>query len=214
MFASRPKPAPFPGLPPLGTPPIYAPPGTEQPPVMGAGMTPRAPSFFEQGGVGRAIAGAIGDTLLQQARMQPIFASAQQQARAQQLQQQRYAQQQQDEQAQWLARQEYERANPKPINNDTVADFDFISRTLGPEAAKRFLTNKTEAPPLVQHNADGTLSVFPAGMVPRGTVAPPSTPAPGTVEGGYRFKGGNPSDPTAWEPVAGGATPQASRTFP
>lgn len=29
----------------------------------------------------------------------------------------------------------------------------------------------------------------------------PGGPQPGTIEDGYRFKGGNPSDPNAWEPV-------------
>jgi hypothetical protein len=32
--------------------------------------------------------------------------------------------------------------------------------------------------------------------------APAAGPQPGAVEDGYRFKGGNPSDPAAWEPVA------------
>jgi hypothetical protein len=33
------------------------------------------------------------------------------------------------------------------------------------------------------------------------TTAPQSGPAPGIVEDGYRFKGGNPADPNSWEPV-------------
>ena len=44
---------------------------------------------------------------------------------------------------------------------------------------------------------------------PQGTAAPaaapppstPAVPAVGTVEDGYRFLGGNPSDPARWEPV-------------
>lgn len=32
--------------------------------------------------------------------------------------------------------------------------------------------------------------------------APQGAPVPGSVQGGYRFKGGNPADPNAWEPVS------------
>lgn len=50
------------------------------------------------------------------------------------------------------------------------------------------------------------------GSQPMGAPAA-SGPPPGHVEDGYRFKGGNPADPNAWEPI-GGQTPQASGGFP
>lgn len=42
-----------------------------------------------------------------------------------------------------------------------------------------------------------------AAFDPKSFAQPPSGPAPGTVEDGYRFKGGNPADPNAWEKVGG-----------
>lgn len=36
---------------------------------------------------------------------------------------------------------------------------------------------------------------------PQATQAAPGAPKPGTVEGGYRFKGGDPSNPNSWEKV-------------
>lgn len=168
----------------------------------------KRPGFNDPGGWAERL-GRIGDVLLGTQNFIPQMRLRQQQDYAQQQYQQHRA----DTQTDWLAQQEWERAHPKPVNNDTVADYNFISQTLGPDAAKQFLTTKTTAPPFVQHNADGTLSVYPAGMVPRGGGAPVSGPAPGTIEGGYRFKGGSPSDPSAWEPV-GGAGVQAPARFP
>lgn len=41
----------------------------------------------------------------------------------------------------------------------------------------------------------------PKGRSASGAVTPAQGPRPGTVQDGYRFKGGNPADPNAWEPV-------------
>jgi hypothetical protein len=40
-----------------------------------------------------------------------------------------------------LAEKVYDRAHPKPVNNDTVNDFNFIGQQLGPQAGKQYLTN-------------------------------------------------------------------------
>lgn len=66
--------------------------------------------FFGEGGAGRAIAGSIGDALLQMNGMRPVYAQAMQQQMAAKRQQQEQQQQWQ----QWVAQQEYKRANPDP----------------------------------------------------------------------------------------------------
>lgn len=67
-------------------------------------MTPAIPQqgggFFGQQGMGRYLAGAIGDALLQNAGMQPVFAPAQRDQRRAQL-----------EDVQWSRRQQQERAD-------------------------------------------------------------------------------------------------------
>lgn len=62
-------------------------------------------------------------------------------------------------------------------------------------------------------------SVPPGGqLVPEpGAGGQPSAPVPpppvGTVEGGYRFRGGNPADPSSWEPVGGAPTSNEAPAF-
>lgn len=90
-----------------------------QSPQMAAPMTapPEKPKFFGEGGVGRAIAGNIGDFLLQYSGMQPIYAPAMQQRQAaQQAERQR-----QQGLAEWVAKQEYEAAHRPPTYFDDNA---------------------------------------------------------------------------------------------
>lgn len=49
---------------------------------------------------------------------------------------------------------------------------------------------------------------------PQNFAQAPAAPQPGMVEDGYRFRGGNPADPNAWEPVSqGGPTVSQSGGF-
>jgi hypothetical protein len=61
---------------------------------------------------------------------------------------------------------------------------------------------------------DGSL-VDTGGPGPMANIPPPpgGGPAPGTVVGGYRFRGGNPNDRTNWEPIEGGAGSGAPTPF-
>ena len=97
-----------------------------------------------------------------------------------------------DEMADWQARQEYERRNPKPVNNDTVADYQFIVQNLGEEAGKEFLKNKANPPQYRQG---------PDGQFYRIDVAPGQMP---TFTQDDWDKG---------TPVNGGPTPSASGGF-
>jgi hypothetical protein len=54
----------------------------------------------------------------------------------------------------WVKKKEYERANPDPVRNDTVADYEFIKQTAGEEAAKQFVMNKAN-PPEYRQGPDG-----------------------------------------------------------
>jgi len=99
---------------------------------------------------------------------------------------------------------------PKPVNNDTANDYEYIKSHLGPEAADSYLRNIAAGPPMAVDNGDGTKTIYPRGAF--GGAPAAGGPAPGMIKNGYRFKGGNPKDQNAWEPI-GGATPSASGGF-
>lgn len=181
-----------------------------------------APSGFNAPGGWAEKLGAIGSILRQAGGQQDDgFDQFQaiKQARIQQaLQQQQYQQRRADENGDWLARQQWELAHPKPVSNDTANDVALYDSLLGPGKGKQFLENQLD--PIVNIPLPGgRVYVGPrsgigamTGGAASSPAAQPQGPAPGAVEGGYRFKGGNPADPTAWEQV-GGAGSQAPRTF-
>ena len=105
------------------------------------------PAFFGEGGTGRNIAGLIGDALMQYGGLRPIYQPAQQMRQKAMLQAQADQQKRAADFTDWQQRFDYQRANPAPVNNDTVNDYNFRVQTLGKAAADEWL--KSASDPIV-----------------------------------------------------------------
>lgn len=77
--------------------------------------------------------------------------------------------------ADWQRKAQWERDNPKPINNDTVADYNFRVEKLGPDGANEWLRNGG-MPQLMNVPGVGVVAV------PRSAPSAPSGPPAGAVE--------------------------------
>lgn len=133
--------------------------GVTTPQPYGDVQFPQAtPQQQRQGGGTKRIVGILGDALLGLAGQQGVYGPMMHQRRM--LEQQERARQQQALQQRqwgnedWLTRQQWERANPAPRVNDTVADYEFIRGKLGDEAGNTFLQNRAD-PPQYRQGADG-----------------------------------------------------------
>ena len=124
---------------------------SEQPKPKGGGI------FGKQSALWKVL-GALGDGLTGN----PVYGQMQQQERQTLMQQERERQKAQDaqraemegrqyERDDYLFKQDYERNNPKPINNDTVNDLNFY-KGLSEEDRKLYHQMK----PVVSYMADGT----------------------------------------------------------
>ena len=153
------------------------------------------PSFFGEGGTGRAIAGTIGDALLSLNHQQPIFAPAMQQRREQNLLLQRQQMQQDAELQRQLALVQYKQAHPDPVEPTALQKDAAYYHSIGrDDLAQQLLENHATAPPLVVDNNNGTKTIYPAGAIPRA---------------------GAPTAPVGkLTPVPGGVAPQAPSPFP
>lgn len=172
----------------------------ERRPVQTPEMPDMQGGFLSPGSKWANVAGILGDVLKSNTGGEMMFTQNM-------LRQRRRLEDDDRDWQKWVAQEQWKRANPQPVNNDTVADYDFITGKLGAEAAQEYLRNKTLPPPFVQKNPDGTSTIYPQGM-PR--AAAPSGPQPGSVVGGFKFKGGNPNDRSSWEPVGGSGSGQSN----
>lgn len=151
------------------------------------------PSFFGEGGAGRAIAGSIGDALLQQSGMRPIYQPAMQQQRAAQLEQLAYQRKRTDENADWMARAQWERANPAPRYFEANNGDQYV---IGPDGKPQKVfadpTPKTEW--VNVKNPDGTMTIMPRPQLGPATdrpaigsvIADPRKAGAGSGQPGFR----------------------------
>jgi hypothetical protein len=176
---------------------------------------PRGGMFGGGGDWKQALAAALG--AWSAARGNPAGQMALQmlnQRLGQKREDQQYEQRRQHALEDWKAQQQWKFEHPEAANNDTVNDYNFIAGKLGEDAAKKYLQNLGD--PMVT-------TVLPGNRVysgPRSGLgsalgAPAPSLQPGHEEDGFRFKGGNPADPNAWEQVGqGGPRPIGVGGFP
>lgn len=157
----------------------------------GTQATPQAPAGMfgarkKRSGL-RQAAGYFADFAAGLAGREGPYAAMLQRERQSADQEAQYQRQRADAYADWQKKQEWERANPTPKTNDTVADYEFIRQNLGDELARKFLENKAN-PPLWQRGPDGQFyPVAPTQMptAPVGKLTPLGDGA-GNGVGGFR----------------------------
>ena len=161
-------------------------------------MEPEKPKFFGEGGVGRAIAGNIGDFLLQNAGMNPMYNPEMQHQRAMQ---QRTQQAEQEREAGWqdfVRRKTYERENDTQAPTAMERNLDVYSKWT-PEQRSLY----GEMNPIVQTLGDGSARAVnrynpQAAPTNLGDNAP-------TIEGGYKYTpgAGGRGNSANWQPTGG-----------
>ena len=194
-------------------PGYQAPPRSGRPPsgIFGAIPTmPNAPaqpkpSFFGQGGMGRHIAGSIADSILQMGGGRPIYQPAMQQRQAMNFATQRDAMERKARMEDWMAQQDYARANPQPrdpyrwrANNGDLME---LGGDGSPRVAYQDPTDKINWIQ-VRDPATGAISIVPMG--PNGMMGGASGGPPDTLPADFDFGDGPPqamSAPQSAPPV-------------
>lgn len=186
----------------------------ETAPMGGAAPKKKKSGLFGSNGVAWKVLGALGDAF---SDGPPIFTQGLLERRSlkdrMEAEEQQYQRQREDKRNDWLFEQDYERANPKPANNDTINDYNFIREQLGEEAANQYLRNLGDPMTTLTLPGNRVYSGPRSGIgAALGGGAQSGGPKPGHVEDGHEFIGGDPANPQSWRPVGGAATP-ASRPF-
>lgn len=173
--------------------------------------------FFKEGGMGRTIAGLIGDALLQQGGMAPVYSPMMRQQQATKAEEAQWSRRRQEANEDWMAREQWKLANEKPEVPKFVRDV---------EAWQRLNDEQRKAYSQMQDAERGPITVLPNGQVYVRDPAIASQLGMGgnggganldntpTVEDGMAYTPGpgGRANPSNWK-AQGGPTPSASGGF-
>lgn len=138
-----------------------------------------------KGNIGEAIAAAISGYLA--AGGNPAGAMGLQtlnQRRQQAMEQEQYGQRREDEFQDFVRKEAYKAANPGAVNNDTVADYNFISQVLGQAEGANYLRNRANPPRLQFVPGIGLIDASQMGGAQMGAPAAPGVTFTPLDEGG------------------------------
>lgn len=165
-------------------------------------------SFFD-GPKAKSLLGIFGDAMLGLAGQPGLYGPAMMKRR-----QDKEARTQ--DWADWEKKEQYKRAHKTPDVPELAKTVGYY-RSIGRDDIADDLEAKGRMVPVQQADPNtGEVRyqyVRPTMLMGGGSSAPMKAPQPGTVEDGYMFKGGDPSDQSNWVPVNGGAGPSAPRPF-
>lgn len=155
--------------------------GETQMPWMDAPQAmPQKRSFFGQGGIGRLIAGSIGDALTQNAGMGTPFQDAQQLRQRQEYEDELYQRRNADQWAQFVRQQQFKRENPEPRYFEANNGDQYTIGTDGkPQLVFKDPTPKVNW--VRADNGDGTFTMVPMQMGGQQTQPQGNLPAIGSV---------------------------------
>lgn len=152
----------------------------------------------------RIFAGTLGDSLTGR----PVYAQMMQHQEEQKRLEEMYDRKRRDDMEDYEARKQIDAQYSGPEMPGLAKEVQWINSLPPPERQQALEYVKMLRPgnfvPPAPVNIPYGASIEGAGG---------GNPAPGTVEDGYRFKGGNPGDPNNWEPI-GGPSPGGSGGFP
>lgn len=191
-----------------------------QRPMPMGGVTPQPAPQQPQMGWGEKVGGIGAALMAAQAAIDGDFVGGAKIAgsigadRREALQKMQLAQQQRvQERDDWKWKQDYQAANPGPINDQfqqrmKAAGIDPASPQGQALLRQKVTTDAMPPPNFVGDGMGGGRWVQPPAPAIGGMAAAPqaasSGPQPGMIEDGYQFVGGNPADPNSWKPVGGG----------